>query len=710
MSVESATLITQLNSSFPSGGEPRSQGDDHIRLIKSVLKNDAASLTDFANTSDVTKGDALVGVKNSGTGAVARTQHDKNEDAVSVKDFGAVGDGVTDDTIAIQAAITQAKNATKGLNFPAGIYIFNPSSTEDLSGISGLYGTGVTINTASAAANPVFKVEGTRSSVLASAISISEGEDLTPTISTGDLDVNDVLVIISLEALPNTQRAEYYKSGMFVVYANDGAGAITVQPPVPYDFTTSAYLYRIDLQKFTLDHGLTFVGKTSGAQDGFDFIFADADVYSTFTGFNGDVCQYITSRGNFQGKVRSVSGTLGAGVDLADASDVQVSADIHGSFHAVDAGGGTGTWNGSYAGGSSGTSTALSCRFTVAGGFYASTSTLNGTINAHGNTDKVVVGDCQISGSTLNVSARVNDISNVQIEGEQDILLRWGADNNSKDWCDVSISNVRVKRYKQLTGNFGVVEFQAAARARDITIDGLWVEGDDSGNAYNETPILLEGQCRRLSVKNVYPEHISDVRAMYVQLYANTVYEFENIRAADGNRIEFNAQEADVNLSLNNVSVRDGASTSGILLTVETSMNYDTVDVIECQSTNNAAHGLDITKVKTLRIKGGDFSENNASGSMNGINALLTQTLRMSNVDLGNTGRPFDQTDYGAGSTVSVVGCDVTGATNGMDGSLGASCTWEARSANQGDSKDYFRQDDGNLYYYDQSGSAWVSV
>lgn len=79
-----------------------------------VLVGDATLRGDLANSD----GSELVGFQQSGTGAVVRTAESKLREIVSVKDFGAKGDGVTDDTAAIQAALN------------AGVIAYIPSNRE----------------------------------------------------------------------------------------------------------------------------------------------------------------------------------------------------------------------------------------------------------------------------------------------------------------------------------------------------------------------------------------------------------------------------------------------------------------------------------------------------------------------------------------------------------------------------------------------------
>ena len=95
--------------------------------------NDFTVLTArLANQSDATLGDALIGFKQANTtglisGAVGRTVHQKLQDLVSVKDFGATGNGTTDDTTAIQAAIYYAQTTGGCVYLPAGVYIISSS-------------------------------------------------------------------------------------------------------------------------------------------------------------------------------------------------------------------------------------------------------------------------------------------------------------------------------------------------------------------------------------------------------------------------------------------------------------------------------------------------------------------------------------------------------------------------------------------------------
>ena len=226
---------------------------------------------EFANTSDVTKGDALVGFKQSNssgalTGAVAGTVHKKLQEIVSFKDFGAVGDGSTNDAAAVLLALNSGAKVVdgQGLTYkltaniaPTCEKIVIQNATFDISaittggsalGFTGTQATGVSLT----------------SNILTGSNSIAVG-------STAGFVADGYAWLSSSTVFDSTTSTTL---GQVVkIKSIDSGTAMTLYDDVLYDFTTAA---SASIAKLTLKENITlrnikFTGANTGIQTGVEF-------------------------------------------------------------------------------------------------------------------------------------------------------------------------------------------------------------------------------------------------------------------------------------------------------------------------------------------------------------------------------------------------------------------------------------------------------
>jgi hypothetical protein len=195
-------------------------------------------------------GSDWIGFEPAGTGAVARSAQDKMRETVSVKDFGATGDGVTDDTTAIQDALAYCvANTPMRLVFPNGVYKCDSALgsyttndlTIDLCG-STIDFSGISVGSATACLS--------FTGVYAAAVALSSNatnETKTVNCVTSTFAANDMVKVYSNTVFDST-RTNSKIGELNFIYSIDSGSQLTTTMELQASYLTSA---SANIQKIT---------------------------------------------------------------------------------------------------------------------------------------------------------------------------------------------------------------------------------------------------------------------------------------------------------------------------------------------------------------------------------------------------------------------------------------------------------------------------
>jgi len=433
------------------------------------FKSQVGTVDDLADDD----GSDWIGFKQSGANAVARSAQDKMRDIFSVKDFGAVGDGVVDDTTAVIAAITAAVASTPAtLVFPAGVYkctsVLGDFTASNLS----LIGEDATLDFGSIATSPAVTMLSFSGSIAAGISLTSNAANAQKTISvvSSTFAAGDFVKIKSTSIWDSSRTNTTYGELNFI-QSVPGYSSVVVANDLMSTYTTaaSATIAKITPVRNINIQGLKLQGPTGNDNhkgivityginctiDGIQSYDMDA-IHVQF--FDSTFCRVLNSY--FQ---ESNAATTGYGTSFADATqdcsaENNVYTDVRHSL----------STNNSAAGGV--TRRILFANNIVTDSALATSGSGGDAIDAHaGSEDISIIGNiCNASsGSGINVEGRSTTISGNVISFTQGNGITHQNYTDLTGWTNISNNTLR-----NVLGSYCIAAVPNTASFGTCTING----------------------------------------------------------------------------------------------------------------------------------------------------------------------------------------------------------------------------------------------
>lgn len=286
---------------------------------------DTALRTDLAVTSVALAGSSLVGFRANSAASTGRTLLAKVRDTVSVKDFGAVGDGVTDDSAAIQAAVT----AFRTVHIPSGTYVVTsqitvPSNTTIILDTDAI----IDMSTALSGLRAFYAAGSVGAAYNLTTSTLSFGTTLT--VSTGDsanFAAGDWVQVYSTAVFDEGWSGSVFGEIVQVDSVNTGTGVITLTTELAggtYTTGATAQVRKVTFVENVMVTGGSFVGSQTVATL-HTAVRCDFGINCTVDGIrtrycNGNAinlrsCLFSTVKNVF---VQDALGSTGYGVNITD--------------------------------------------------------------------------------------------------------------------------------------------------------------------------------------------------------------------------------------------------------------------------------------------------------------------------------------------------------------------------------------------------------